>query len=181
MTDSLSQLLDKEANGVPIIYSGSKTLTEPSSVPGLTVGQLVLSPTRTYAPIMRRILADEEGLRPAISGAVHCSGGAQTKVLHFLAEGLHVVKDKLFPLPPLFELIQKESGTSWHEMYRVFNMGHRLELYVRDQATAERIIAISSSFGVDAQIVGRVETAGDVPGRARGVTVRTDLGEFVYG
>ena len=138
-----------------LVYSGSKGLTEPIAGTPLDAGRLILSPTRTYAPIIKAIL-DE--LRPKIHGMVHCSGGAQTKVLHFV-EGKHVIKDNMFAIPPLFELIQKESGTPWAEMYKVFNMGHRMELYVSAEDAA-RIIAISESFGVPAQIIGRVEAAG---------------------
>lgn len=137
-----------------LVYSGSKGLTEPIAGTPLDAGRLILSPTRTYAPIIKAIL-DE--LRPKIHGMVHCSGGAQTKVLHFV-EGKHVIKDNMFATPPLFELIQKESGTPWAEMYKVFNMGHRMELYVSAEDAA-RIIAISESFGVPAQIIGRVEAA----------------------
>ena len=137
-----------------LVYSGSKALTEPIAGTPLDAGRLILSPTRTYAPIIKAIL-DE--LRPEIHGMVHCSGGAQTKVLHFV-EGKHVIKDNMFAIPPLFELIQKESGTPWVEMYKVFNMGHRMELYVSAEHAA-RIIEISESFGVLAQIIGRVEAA----------------------
>ena len=137
-----------------LVYSGSKGLTEPIAGTPLDAGRLILSPTRTYAPIIKAIL-DE--LRPKIHGMVHCSGGAQTKVLHFV-EGKHVIKDNMFAIPPLFELIQRESGTPWDEMYKVFNMGHRMELYVSAEDAA-RIIAISESFGVPAQIIGRVEAA----------------------
>lgn len=137
-----------------LVYSGTRELTEPIAGTPLDAGRLILSPTRTYAPIIRQVL-DE--LRPRIHGMVHCSGGAQTKVLHFV-DKVHVIKDKLFPTPPLFELIQKESGTPWQEMYKVFNMGHRMELYVAPEDAA-RIIEISQSFGVEAQIVGRVEAA----------------------
>lgn len=137
-----------------LVYSGSKGLIEPIAGTPLDAGRLILSPTRTYAPIIKAIL-DE--LRPKIHGMVHCSGGAQTKVLHFV-EGKHVIKDNMFAIPPLFELIQKESGTPWAEMYKVFNMGHRMELYVSAEDAA-RIIAISESFGVPAQIIGHVEAA----------------------
>jgi phosphoribosylformylglycinamidine cyclo-ligase len=136
----------------------------------ITAGKLVLSPTRTYAPIIKQIL---DQYRPQIHGMVHCSGGAQTKVLHFI-NNLHIIKDNLFPVPPLFKLIQTESGTSWQEMYKVFNMGHRMELYV-PEAIAADLIAISKSFNVDAQIIGRVESA-----KSKQVTVRSEFGEFVY-
>ena len=136
----------------------------------LTMGKLVLSPTRTYAPVIRRIL-DE--MRPRIHGMVHCTGGAQTKVLHFVGENCRVVKDNLFPLPPLFRIIQEQSQTDWQEMYRVFNMGHRMELYVTPE-DAQRIIDISRSFNIDAQIVGRIEE-----GR-KSLTIKSEQGEFHY-
>jgi len=153
-----------------LIYSGSRTLTEAAEGTPLTVGQLILSPTRTYAPVAK-VFLDE--LRPYIHGMVHCSGGAQTKVLHFI-ENLHVVKDNLFALPPLFKLIQHESNTSWVEMYKVFNMGHRLEVYLPEKY-AIRIIEIAQSFGIEAQIIGRV-----LPHEGKKVTIRSEFGEFVY-
>ena len=153
-----------------LIYSGSKTLTDLVEETGLTVGQLILSPTRTYAPVAK-VLLDE--LRPAIHGMVHCSGGAQTKVLHFI-DNLHVIKDNLFPIPPLFRLIQAESDTSWREMYQVFNMGHRLEIYLPEQH-AQRVIDIAAGFSIDARIVGRVESFA-----GKRVTVKSEAGEFVY-
>jgi phosphoribosylformylglycinamidine cyclo-ligase len=145
-------------------------LTE--AVPGtpLNVGQLILSPTRTYAPVIKAILGD---MRAQIHGMVHCSGGAQTKVMHFVEE-VHVIKDNLFPIPPLFDLIQKESGTSFQEMYKVFNMGHRMEIYVAPEF-AEEIIQISESFGIPAQIVGRVESA-----TVKKLTIKSTYGEFIY-
>ncbi|MFM6913432.1 MAG: AIR synthase-related protein, partial [Aquirufa sp.] len=133
------------------------------------VGQLILSPTRTYAPVIKAILSS---LRAQIHGMVHCSGGAQTKVMHFV-EGVHVIKDN-FPIPPLFDLIQKESGTSFQEMYKVFNMGHRMEIYVAPEF-ADEIIQISESFGIPAQIVGRVESA-----PAKKLTIKSTYGEFIY-
>jgi phosphoribosylformylglycinamidine cyclo-ligase len=153
-----------------LVYSGSKRLTD--TVPGtpVNVGQLILSPTRTYAPFAKTLL-DE--LRPQIHGMVHCSGGAQTKVLHFI-DNLHVIKDNLFPIPPLFKLIQAESGTSWQEMYKVFNMGHRLEVYL-SEAHAQRVIEIAQSFGIEAQIIGHVEAS-----EGKKVTVKSEFGEFVY-
>ena len=153
-----------------LVYSGSRALTE--AVPGtpLNVGQLILSPTRTYAPVIKAILG---AMRAQIHGMVHCSGGAQTKVMHFV-EGVHVIKDNLFAIPPLFDLIQKESGTSFQEMYKVFNMGHRMELYVAPEF-AEEIIQISQSFGIPAQIVGRVEAA-----PAKKLTIKSTYGEFIY-
>lgn len=153
-----------------LVYSGSRSLTE--AVPGtpLNVGQLILSPTRTYAPVVKAILG---AMRAQIHGMVHCSGGAQTKVMHFV-EGVHVIKDNLFPIPPLFDLIQKESGTSFQEMYKVFNMGHRMEIYVAPEF-AEEIIQISESFGIPARVVGRVEAA-----PVKKLTIKSTYGEFIY-
>jgi len=161
--------------GIPydLVFSGKKSLTDKIDVPGfgtIDAGRLVLSPTRTYAPVIKQIL---QAHRSRIHGMVHCSGGAQTKVLHFI-DNLHVIKDNLFPIPPLFSLIQEQSGTSWKEMYQVFNMGHRMELYVPEEIAAD-IIKISKSFNIDAQIVGRVEAAA-----TKQVTVRSEKGEFVY-
>lgn len=153
-----------------LVYSGSKRLTDAVENTPVNVGQLILSPTRTYAPFAKTLL-DE--LRPHIHGMVHCSGGAQTKVLHFI-ENLHVVKNNLFPIPPLFKLIQTESGTSWQEMYKVFNMGHRLEVYLSSEH-AQRVIEIAQSFGIEAQIIGYVEA-----NEGKKVTVRSEFGEFVY-
>ncbi|MBC7923680.1 MAG: phosphoribosylformylglycinamidine cyclo-ligase [Ferruginibacter sp.] len=154
-----------------LVYSGKLKLTERVDGLPLNAGQLVLSPTRTYAPIVKAVLED---FRPQIHGMVHCSGGAQTKVLHFL-DDLHVIKHNLFPVPPLFKLIQQQSGTDWREMYQVFNMGHRFEIYLPGKV-AEEVILIAQTFGVDAQVIGRVET---YPGRR--VTIRSEYGEFVYG
>ncbi len=155
-----------------VVFCGSKLLTDPTEVPGVDAGHMVLSPTRTYAPIIRRVL-DE--YRPKIDGMIHCSGGAQTKVLHFIGgRGLHVVKDNLFPVPPLFKMIHEESHTDWQEMYKVFNMGHRMELYT-DEATARGIIDIARSFNVDARIIGRVEAADKAQ-----VTVESGNGKFEY-
>lgn len=156
-----------------LIFSGSKNLTDLVDIgnsQSMTAGKLVLSPTRTYAPIIKTIL---DNYRNQIHGMVHCSGGAQTKVLHFI-DKLHVIKDNLFPVPPLFKLIHEESGTSWQEMYKVFNMGHRMELYVPEEI-AQHIINISKSFNVDAQIIGRIEDA-----EKKKVTIRSEFGEFVY-
>ncbi|GAB3902702.1 AIR synthase related protein [Mucilaginibacter boryungensis] len=156
-----------------LVFSGSKQLTDMVDIgngQSITAGKLVLSPTRTYAPIIKRIL---DKYRPQIHGMVHCSGGAQTKVLHFI-NNLHIIKDNLFPAPPLFKLIQSESGTSWQEMYKVFNMGHRMEIYV-PRAIADELIAISKSFNVDAQIIGHVEASDK-----KHVTVRSEFGEFIY-
>jgi phosphoribosylformylglycinamidine cyclo-ligase len=137
-----------------LAYSGSLKLTDPSTVPGIDMGKLVLSPTRTYAPVIKQMLDQYHG---QIHGMVHCSGGAQTKVLHFV-ENLHVIKDNLFEIPPLFSIIQEQSGTSWPEMYKVFNMGHRMELYVPEEIAAA-LIGISKNFGIEAKVVGRCEAA----------------------
>ena len=138
-----------------LVYTGRYSLTDKIEGCPLTVGQLVLSPTRTYAPIIKQAL---DQYRTAIHGMVHCSGGAQTKILHFV-DRLHIIKDNLFDTPLLFQLIQQESGTSWKEMYSVFNMGHRMELYVNDAHAAEELVQLSESFGVQARIIGRVEAA----------------------
>ena len=137
-----------------LVYSGTRSLTGIEPRTGLTCGKLVLSPTRTYAPVVREMLLCH---RPQIHGMVHCSGGAQTKIMHFV-DKLHIIKDNLFPVPPLFELIQQESGVALEEMYKVFNMGHRMELYV-EPGCAEALIAISQKYGVDARVIGRVEPA----------------------
>jgi len=154
-----------------LIYSGSRSLTELLEGVSLDIGKLVLSPTRTYAPIIQRIF--EEIGRAQIHGMVHCSGGAQTKILHFIDQ-LHIIKDNLFEVPPLFDLIQKESGTAPREMYQVFNMGHRMELYV-NPAVAEQIINISHAFNVEAQVVGRVEAASE-----KKLTLESSYGTFTY-
>jgi len=153
-----------------LVYTGSKKLTDKVNGVNLDAGKLVLSPTRTYAPVIKKILEELPG---KVAGMVHCSGGAQTKVLHFV-EGLHIIKDNLFPTPALFKMIQEESGTDWKEMYKVFNMGHRMELYVEEKDTQE-IIDISQSFNIDAQIIGRVEAS-----EQKQVTVKSEHGEFVY-
>jgi phosphoribosylformylglycinamidine cyclo-ligase len=156
-----------------LVFSGSKNLSDQIDIGNgqtMEAGKLVLSPTRTYAPVIKPML---DTYRKQINGMVHCSGGAQTKVLHFI-DNLHIIKDNLFPVPPLFKLIQEESGTSWQEMYKVFNMGHRMELYVPEEIASE-LIATSKSFGVDAQIIGRVEAADK-----KQVTVKSEFGEFVY-
>ena len=153
-----------------LVYSGSKQLTDVVEGTDLDVGQLILSPTRTYAPVIMAIL---KSMRSQIHGMVHCSGGAQTKILHFVND-VNVVKDHLFPIPPLFDLIQKESGTDFKEMYQVFNMGHRMELYVSPEL-AEEIIQISESFGIPAQIVGHVEAFS-----GKKLTIRSSFGEFIY-
>lgn len=153
-----------------LVYSGNKKLTDTVEGAPLDAGKLVLSPTRTYAPVIKKILAAH---RDKIDGMVHCSGGAQTKVLHFV-DNVHVIKDNMFDVPPLFDLIQKSSGSDWKEMYQVFNMGHRMELYC-DEATAQEVIAISESFNIPAKVVGRVE-AND----GKKLTITSDKGQFIY-
>jgi phosphoribosylformylglycinamidine cyclo-ligase len=153
-----------------LVYSGSKNLTDPVENSPIDAGKLVLSPTRTYAPVIKKILDHH---RSEIHGMVHCSGGAQTKVLHFV-DNVHVVKNNLFPVPPLFKLIQEESSTDWKEMYKVFNMGHRMEIYVSPEL-AESIIAISNSFGIAAQIVGHVEAFD-----GKKLTIESPYGTFEY-
>ncbi|CAM4177987.1 phosphoribosylformylglycinamidine cyclo-ligase [Cytophagaceae bacterium 50C-KIRBA] len=153
-----------------LVYSGSRRLEEPVAGTPMNVGQLILSPTRTYAPVIKAIL---EELRPHLHGMVHCSGGAQTKVMHFVDQ-VHIIKDQLFPVPALFEMIQQESGTSYQEMYQVFNMGHRMEIYVNPKY-ADQIIQISQSFGIPAQVIGRVE-----PSPSKKLSIRSEFGEFVY-
>ena len=174
------QLADKypasfdQAVPADLIYSGTIGLLDKIDIPNhqikVPAGKLVLSPTRTYAPIIKQVL---DKFRSQIHGMVHCSGGAQTKVLHFV-DNVHVIKDNLFALPPLFQLIQEQSGTSWEEMYKVFNMGHRMELYVKPDI-ADEIIAISKSFNVDAKIVGRVE-----PSDTKKLTIISEFGTFTY-
>jgi hypothetical protein len=169
----LGTVLDSSLRQVLGSVPMAKLLTE--EIAGVNVGKLILSPTRTFAPVAKAFLSE---LRPQIHGMVHCSGGAQTKVLHFIDgaanRNLHVIKDNLFSIPPLFKLIQEQSGTSWQEMYKVFNMGHRLEVYL-DEQYAQRIIEISQSFGIDAQIIGRVEAA-----ESKKVTIKSEFGEYVY-
>ena len=159
-------------NSVPseLVYSGGVRLTDEVSGVPMNAGKLVLSPTRTYAPVVKKLL-DE--MRNKVHGMVHCSGGAQTKVMHFV-ENKHVIKDNLFPVPPLFDLIQKESGTDWAEMYKVFNMGHRLEVYLAPE-DAQRVIEISESMGIPAKIIGRVEDADQ-----NKLTIISEKGKFVY-
>ena len=154
-----------------LVYSGSMELTQAVEGSPVDAGKLVLSPTRTYAPVVKELL---NRMRPAIHGMVHCSGGAQTKVMHFV-ENKHVIKDNLFPTPVLFEMIQRESGTDWKEMYKVFNMGHRLEVYLPSDKAAE-VIAISESFGIPARIVGRVEERGE----GNLLTIKSSKGTFEY-
>lgn len=153
-----------------LIYSGDKELLDAVDDTDLCAGKLVLSPTRTYAPVIRRLL---EEMRPAVHGMVHCTGGAQTKVMHFV-ENKHVIKDNMFPLPPLFRLIQEQSGTDWAEMYKVFNMGHRMEIYLPAD-NAQEVIDIARSFNIDARVIGRVE---DAP--ANHLTIRSEFGEFKF-
>ncbi len=153
-----------------LVYSGSYRLTDEIEGLGLDAGRLVLSPTRTYAPVIKQVL---DQLRPQIHGMVHCSGGAQTKVMHFV-ENKRITKDNLFPVPPLFEIIQQQSGTDWSEMYKVFNMGHRMEIYIAPEH-AEEVMAISRSFGIDARIVGRVEESDK-----NELIIESDKGRFTY-
>ena len=156
-----------------LVYSGTKVLTDKVTVEEnlvVNVGKLILSPTRTYAPVVKEILSKLKG---KIDGMVHCSGGAQTKVLHFV-DNVHITKDNLFPIPPLFKLIQEQSGTSWAEMYKVFNMGHRLEVYL-SEADASEVIRISESFGIPAQIVGRAEASEN-----KKLTIKSEFGVFEY-
>lgn len=153
-----------------LVYSGSYKLTDPVEGSPINAGKLVLSPTRTYAPVIKKLL-DE--MRQYIHGMVHCTGGAQTKVLHFVGENCRVIKDNMFPVPPLFKAIAQESGTDWAEMYKVFNMGHRLEIYVAPKF-ADKVIALSKSFNIDAQIVGHIEEG------PRSLTIRSEFGEFNY-
>ncbi len=160
---------DKKVN-MDLVYSGSKRLTDEVEGSPLDAGRLVLSPTRTYAPIVKEVLSE---MQSEIHGMIHCSGGAQTKILHFI-EDLRIIKDNLLPIPPLFKMIHEESATDWKEMYKVFNMGHRLEFYV-DEESADEIIEISKSFNVDAQVIGRVE-----PNDSKEVVIQSEHGLFQY-
>ncbi|MBQ8222669.1 MAG: phosphoribosylformylglycinamidine cyclo-ligase [Bacteroidales bacterium] len=153
-----------------LIYSGPHTLTEPTEIESVDVGKMILSPTRTYLPMMVPILNE---FRKQINGIIHCSGGAQTKVLHFTKD-LHIVKDNMFALPPLFRMIQESSGTDWKEMYKVFNMGHRLEIYTNEKA-AEEMIQIAKEFNIEAQIVGHVEAS-----EKKQLTIKSEFGTFEY-
>lgn len=153
-----------------LVYSGNYRLTDNVEGSPLNAGKLVLSPTRTYAPVIKALL-DE--MRPEIHGMVHCTGGAQTKVLHFVGDNCKVIKDNMFPVPPLFKAIAEQSGTDWAEMYKVFNMGHRMEIYVRPEL-AEKVIALSQSFHIDAQIVGRIEEG------EKSLTIQSEFGTFHY-
>ena len=154
-----------------LVYSGTKKVTDRIKNSPLNAGKLVLSPTRTYAPLIKKIFEEIE--RKKINGIIHCSGGAQTKILHFV-DKLHIIKDNLFDLPPVFKLIQEESGTSWKEMYQVFNMGHRMEIYT-DRSTADKIINISNRFNIEAKIVGRVEDSNN-----KKLTITSTYGTFEY-
>lgn len=153
-----------------LVYSGKYKLTD--TIPGVpvNVGQLVLSPTRTYAPVIKRML---DMLRPEIHGMVHCTGGAQTKVLHFVGDNCRVIKDNMFQVPPLFKIIKEQSGTDWQEMYKVFNMGHRMEIYVAPE-TAEKVINISKDFNIDAKVIGHIEEG------QKSLTIKSEFGEFNY-
>ena len=153
-----------------LVYSGSLKLNSNTEITGMDTGKLLLSPTRTYAPVIKEVL---KHLRTQIHGMVHCSGGAQTKVMHFVDQ-LHIIKDNLFPVPPLFRMIHEQSGTAWQEMYQVFNMGHRMEIYVPEKIAGE-IIAISEDFGVEARIIGRCEAAD-----TKKLTIKSQSGTFVY-
>ena len=153
-----------------LVYSGGLKLTDKIEELGIDAGKMVLSPTRTYAPVIKVLL---DKLRSQIHGMVHCTGGAQTKVLHFVGDNCKVVKDNMFPVPPLFKLIAKESNTDWSEMYKVFNMGHRMEIYVSPE-DAEQVISISKSFNIDAQIVGHIEEG------KKSLTIKSEFCEFNY-
>ncbi len=153
-----------------LVYSGNYKLTDKIEGLGIDAGKLVLSPTRTYAPVIKKVL---DKFRNQITGMIHCSGGAQTKVLHFV-DNVHVIKDNMFPVPPLFNIIQEQSGTDWKEMYKVFNMGHRYEIYCGSEI-ADEIITIAKSFNIDAQIIGKVE-----PFEGKKLTIKSGKGEFVY-
>ena len=153
-----------------LVYSGSYKLTDSVEDSPINAGKLVLSPTRTYAPVVKQLL---DRLRPEIHGMVHCTGGAQTKVLHFVSDNCRVVKDNMFPVPPLFKTIAKESGTDWAEMYKVFNMGHRFEVYIEPKH-AQEVIDVAKSFNIDAQIVGHIEEG------PRSLTIKSEFGEFNY-
>ena len=158
-----------------LVYSGRLRLTDPVKGTSLNAGQLVLSPTRTYAPVISRLL-DE--MRPRVHGMIHCTGGAQTKILHFV-DGLRIVKDNMFPIPPLFHTIQAQSGTDWAEMYKVFNMGHRMEIYLSPD-DAQQVIDIARTFHIDAQVVGHVEALPASSGKPRELIIRSEYGEYIY-
>ncbi len=153
-----------------LVYSGRYRLDDKVEGAPVTAGQLVLSPTRTYAPVIKQLLTE---MRPKVHGMVHCTGGAQTKVLHFVGDNCRVVKDNLFPIPPLFRIIKEESGTEWSEMYKVFNMGHRMEIYVSPEDAAQ-VMKVAGSFNIDAQVIGRIEE-----GR-KSLTIKSEAGTFDY-
>ena len=153
-----------------LVYSGQCRLDDSVEGAPVNAGQLVLSPTRTYAPVIKKLL---DMMRADIHGMVHCTGGAQTKVLHFVGDNCHVVKDNMFPVPPLFKLIQEQSGTDWSEMYKVFNMGHRMEIYVAPE-NAEKVIGLSRSFNIDAQVIGHIEEG------PKSLTIKSEFGTFEY-
>ena len=169
LADKYPETYDK---AVPeeLVYSGRLGLTDPVDGSPLDAGKLVLSPTRTYAPLVTVLLKE---LRPHIHGMIHCSGGAQTKIMHFV-DNVHVIKDNMFPVPPLFRTIHEQSGTEWAEMYKVFNMGHRFEVYLPEEF-ADKVIGISNSFNIDARIVGRIEHSD-----RKELTIRSEFGEFKY-
>jgi phosphoribosylformylglycinamidine cyclo-ligase len=169
LADKYPESFDPEVPA-DLVYSGKYKLTDEIENLGVNAGKLVLSPTRTYAPVIKKVL---EKFRTDISGMIHCSGGAQTKVLHFV-DNVHVIKNNMFPVPPLFRIIQEESGTDWAEMYKVFNMGHRFEIYTKPDV-AEEIISVSKSFNIEARVVGRVE-----PFEGKKLTIKTEKEEFVY-
>jgi phosphoribosylformylglycinamidine cyclo-ligase len=169
LADKYRESFDPDIPG-DLIYSGSRSLTDRVSDVGVDAGKLVLSPTRTYAPVIKEVL---DQWREKINGMIHCSGGAQTKVLHFAGD-VHIIKDSLFPVPPLFKMIQNESGTPWREMYQVFNMGHRFEIYT-DEGTAEEIITTAAKYKIDARLIGRCEESD-----SKKLTIKGDQGEFVY-
>jgi phosphoribosylformylglycinamidine cyclo-ligase len=153
-----------------LAYSGQLNLTDPTEVPGVNTGKLLLSPTRTYAPVIKKIL---DLFRSDIHGMIHCSGGGQTKIMHFI-ENIHVIKDNLFQVPPLFHMIREQSATPWEEMYKVFNMGHRMELYVPEKIAA-KLIKISAEFNIEARIIGHCKPSGH-----RKLTIVSEFGEFIY-
>ena len=158
-----------------LVYSGALRLTDSVEGSPIDAGKLVLSPTRTYAPVIRKLLSE---MRPLVHGMIHCTGGAQTKILHFV-DGLRIVKDNMFPVPPLFRTIQQQSGTDWAEMYKVFNMGHRMEIYLAPEH-ARQVINIARSFDIDAQVIGRVEALSADSDKPRELIIRSEFGEFTY-
>ena len=158
-----------------LVYSGALRLTDTVEGAPVDAGHLVLSPTRTYAPVIKKLLSE---MRPLVHGMIHCTGGAQTKILHFV-NGLRIVKDNMFPVPPLFRTIQQQSGTDWAEMYKVFNMGHRMEIYLSPEH-AQQVIDIARSFDIDAQVIGRVEALPADSDKPRELIIRSEFGEFTY-